>query len=224
MKLARTLFFCLVYITAPFGGALLTGCGGPSKDNPFIDPPAPPAPSPEELGPGEHFPERPRPDAGPYFVDPPDAGPVDAGSVSRLDAAPPDAGPVVNIPDLVPGSSNVFCACLYVVTQEVTCTAPEVNCRTGAPLDRPDPNTTFQEQAFWNDRARTAQAAYFPVVGSEVTTELQDVCPLSLTLGFVNTYAYDEPTLYSLPSGGYCTVARAEVRCEGNEYHERGCV
>jgi len=27
MKLARTLFFCLVYITAPFAGAFTTGCG-----------------------------------------------------------------------------------------------------------------------------------------------------------------------------------------------------
>lgn len=29
MKLARTLFFCLVYLTAPFVGALTTGCQQP---------------------------------------------------------------------------------------------------------------------------------------------------------------------------------------------------
>jgi hypothetical protein len=35
MKLIRTLCFCLVYITAPFVGALTTGCGGePGEEGP----------------------------------------------------------------------------------------------------------------------------------------------------------------------------------------------
>lgn len=218
MKTLRTLFFCLVYITAPFGGALLTGCEGPSMDNPFIDPPAPPPPSPEGADSGE-----PQPglvDAGPDVVDVPDAAadPLDAGT-PPVDE--PDATPVVDIPDLVPGSSNVFCACLYVVTQEVTCTAPTVACFNG---NFRDTNAEFDEQFFWDDRARTAQAAYFPVVGSEVTTELVDVCPLELNLGFVNTYTYDEPTIYTLPSGTTCSVSNgADVRCEGIEYHSRSC-
>ena|SRR5688572_15670915 len=37
MKLARTLFFCLVYLTAPFVGALTTGCESPSPEGCVFD-------------------------------------------------------------------------------------------------------------------------------------------------------------------------------------------
>lgn len=49
MKLARTLFFCLVYLTAPFVGALTTGCGGdPGEPGPQ----GPPGPRGEQGPPG----------------------------------------------------------------------------------------------------------------------------------------------------------------------------
>lgn len=49
MKLARTLFFCFVYLTAPFVGALTTGCSGdPGEPGPQ----GPPGPRGEQGPPG----------------------------------------------------------------------------------------------------------------------------------------------------------------------------
>lgn len=204
MKLIRTLFL------------LALACGDPAT---VVEQPQaqggsgtalPPAPGLEDAAPPVAYDPPPpvlQPDAGPAPMDEPDAAPP-------VVIVEPDAG--VEPPVLIPGSSNVFCACVEVVDQVVDCTPPTVTCQGQGGIDS---SATAFEQVYWDVETRNLELQYLPVVSTQVTTELQDVCPLQLPFTYVETYPLDN---YQPREGLTCFVN--SINCSVTETLSRSCV
>lgn len=207
MKLIRTLFL------------LALACGDPAT---VVEPPQaqggagtalPPAPGLADAAP-------PAPVVQP---DPVDAGAPPVVAVDEPDATPPvvvaepDAGPPpVEPPVLIPGSSNVFCACLELVQQVVVCEPPSVNC--SGPSESACNSQEDLEEAFWRGESNDLQISYGTQVSTSVSTQLQDVCPLQLPFTYVDSYPIDN---YNLPN---CLCIVQDIRCTVTETLTRSCV